>query len=82
MGVSHRFRGIGFDCCYLDPADEDTGDTRGVPDLPRGLSAAITSTGPTLDYPWPRIRDGKPSARSQHPTPFRFFERIANRVSV
>lgn len=30
MGVSHRFRGIGFDCCYLDPADEDTGDTPGV----------------------------------------------------
>jgi len=25
MGVSHRFRGIGSDCCYLDPTDEDTG---------------------------------------------------------
>jgi len=25
MGVSHRFRGIGSDCCYFDPADEDTG---------------------------------------------------------
>jgi len=44
------------------------GDTRGVPDLPRGLSAAITSTGPTVDYPWPRIRDGKPSGRLQRST--------------
>lgn len=41
MGVSHRFRGIGFDCCYLDPADEDTEDTRGVPDLPRGFSSRL-----------------------------------------
>lgn len=51
MGVSHRFRGIGFDCCYLDPADEDTG-IQGVPDLPRSQSLSYDHFGElSIDYP-------------------------------
>lgn len=61
MGVSHRFRGIGSDCCYLDPTDEDTRDTRGVPDPPRGLSATITSMNLQSIIP-PRAFVGKPSS--------------------
>lgn len=52
MGVSHRFRGIGFDCCYLDPADEDTG-IHGVSQTYRALSlsAVITSVNLPIDCP-------------------------------
>lgn len=47
MGVSHRFRGIGFDCCYLDPADEDT-RIHGVSQTYRALNLSVVITSPNL----------------------------------
>lgn len=57
MGVSHRFRGIGSDCCYLDPADEDTG-IHGVSQtycVARPLRSHDYLDESTVDYPSARV---------------------------
>jgi len=79
MGVSHRFRGIGFDCCYLDPADEDTGGRGGYTGCPRPTAWPLSRD--YLDWPHGRLSLAANSRREAirsvaafdvHPR-FRFF---------
>lgn len=62
MGVSHRFRGIGFDCCYLDPADEDTG-IHGVSQTYRAFSLSAVTTSVNLPNDCPSAFNGNYSSQ-------------------
>lgn len=74
MGVSHRFRGIGFDCCYLDPADEDSGiHAGGVAQTYRVASQPRLSPR--------RESDGEPSERTPSSRALK-FPSISHRLPV